>query len=203
VGDPGDLDERDPAVVHAVSTMRLSVRKRPLPLLAAVLAAQRQLGPAVSLRLTVFGDGKLLPRMRRFIHHNAMDEMVTLAGRVDRDELKAAYREADLFIAPAFLESFGIAALEARCAGLPVLAMRGTGITEFVADRKEGLLADGDQGMTTALAEISRDAQLRRGIAEHNRTTHPPTAWPTVLETVNDEYARATAIRAIAPRGAD
>ena len=61
---------------------------------------------------------------------------VTLAGRVDRDELKAIYARSDLFVAPAFLESFGIAALEARCAGLPVLAMRGTGITEFVADRR-------------------------------------------------------------------
>ncbi len=72
-------------------------------------------------------------------------------------------RRSDLFVAPAFLESFGIAALEARCAGLPVLAMRGTGITEFVADRREGLLADGDAAMAAALVEISRDAELRRG----------------------------------------
>ena len=125
-----------------------------------------------------------------------MSDTVTLAGRVDREELKSMYRQADLFVAPAFLESFGIAALEARCAGLPVLAMRGTGITEFVADRREGLLADGDGAMAAALVEISANAELRRTIAEHNRTTHPPTAWPTVLERVNDEYARAAAIRA-------
>ena len=125
-----------------------------------------------------------------------MGDSVTLAGRVDRDQLKAIYRTADLFVAPAFLESFGIAALEARCAGLPVLAMRGTGITEFVADRREGLLADGDKGMAAALAEISRDAELRQEIAEHNRTTAPPTAWPTVLDRVNAEYDRAVAIRA-------
>jgi glycosyltransferase involved in cell wall biosynthesis len=127
-----------------------------------------------------------------------MTGTVTLAGRVDRDELKAIYARSDLFVAPAFLESFGIAALEARCAGLPVLAMRGTGITEFVADRREGLLADGDAAMAAALVEISKDAELRRAIAEHNRTTQPPTAWPTVLERVNDEYARAAAIRATA-----
>ena len=191
--------DHDPGVVHAVSTMRLSVRKRPLQLLGAVHAAQQQLGSSTSLRLTVFGDGKLMPRMRRFIARNEMADTVTLAGRVDRDELKAIYARSDLFVAPAFLESFGIAALEARCAGLPVLAMRGTGITEFVADRREGLLADGDAAMAAALVEISRDADLRRGIAEHNRTTQPPTAWPTVLERVNNEYARAAAIRAALP----
>ena len=36
--------DHDPGVVHAVSTMRLSVRKRPLQLLGAVRAAQQQLG---------------------------------------------------------------------------------------------------------------------------------------------------------------
>ncbi len=194
-----DPAEHDPAVVHAVSTMRLSVRKRPLPLLAAVLSAQRQLaesGSPVRLKLSIFGDGKLMPRMQRFISRNSMADTVTLAGRVDREELKTMYRQADLFVAPAFLESFGIAALEARCAGLPVLAMRGTGITEFVADRREGLLADGDGAMAAALVEISANTELRRSIAEHNRTSYPPTAWPTVLERVTDEYARAVTIRA-------
>ncbi len=189
--------EGDIRVIRAVSTMRLSVRKRPLPLLAVVLAAQQQLAPDIDLRLRVFGDGKLMPRMRRYAARKKMGESVDLAGRVDRDHLKSLYGQSDLFLAPAFLESFGIAALEARCAGLPVLAMRGTGITEFVADRQEGMLADGDAGMTAALVEICRDADLRGRIAEHNRTTVPPTAWPAVLERVMQEYDRAGAINAV------
>ena len=190
--------DHDPGVVEVVSTMRLSVRKRPLPMLAMVRAAQRRLGAAdspVTLRLTVFGDGKLMPRMRRYVRRHGMTGTVRLAGRVDRAELTEIYRRADIFLAPAHLESFGIAALEARCAGLPVVAMRATGITEFVADRREGLLAEGDAAMTAALVELAGDAQLRRTIADHNRTTAPPTAWSTVLATVDREYRRAMAIR--------
>lgn len=193
--------DHDPAVVEVVSTMRLSVRKRPLPMLAMVLAAQRRLaaaGSPITLRLTVFGDGKLMPRMRRYVSRHGMDDSVRLAGRVDRAELTEIYRRADIFLAPAHLESFGIAALEARCAGLPVVAMRATGITEFVADRREGLLADGDAQMTSALVELAGDPVLRRAIAEHNRTTAPPTAWSKVLETVNGEYRRAMVIRGAA-----
>ena len=182
------------AVVHAVATMRLSVRKRPLPLLAMVDAAQQRLGTDATLRLSVFGDGKLMPRMRRYLSRHGMQDTVTLAGRVDRDALKAIYRDADLFIAPAYLESFGIAALEARCAGLPVVAFRGTGITEFVADRREGLLADDDAGMTDALVEITQNPALRSDIARHNRTSTPPTAWPAVLDRVDEEYSRAMSI---------
>ena len=190
--------ERDPAVVEVVSTMRLSVRKRPLPMLAMVRAAQTRLTQQqspVTLRLTVFGDGKLMPRMRRYVHRHQMTDTVRLAGRVDRAELTEIYRRADVFLAPAHLESFGIAALEARCAGLPVVAMRATGITEFVADRQEGLLADDDAQMSDALVELATDAGLRASIAEHNRTTAPPTAWSTVLATVEREYQRAMAIR--------
>ena len=190
--------DHDPRVVEVVSTMRLSVRKRPLPMLAMVRAAQRRLAAAdspITLRLTVFGDGKLMPRMRRYVRRHGMTETVRLAGRVDRAELTEIYRRADIFLAPAHLESFGIAALEARCAGLPVVAMRATGITEFVADRREGLLADGDAAMTAALVELAGDEQLRRTIADHNRTTAPPTAWSTVLATVDREYRRAMAIR--------
>lgn len=186
--------ERDPAVVQAAATMRLSVRKRPLPLLKIVRAAQRRLesqGAAVTLRLAVYGDGKLRPRMRRFLARNAMSQTVELAGRVTRDGLKQAYRAADVFIAPAHLESFGIAALEARCAGVPVLAMRATGVTEFVRDRVEGLLADGDAGMVDALVEICLDRSLREAIADHNRRVQPATAWPAVLERLNRIYAGA------------
>ena len=184
------------AVVHAVSTMRLSVRKRPLQLLAAVHAAQQRTGTRCLPSAVDLRRRKTHAPHAQYISHNGMTDTVTLAGRIDRGQLKTDYREADLFIAPAFLESFGIAALEARCAGLPVLAMRGTGITEFVEDGREGLLADGDDAMAAALIRISRDDELRHGIAEHNRITQPPTAWPKVLDRVNDEYARAMSIRA-------
>lgn len=180
--------------VHAVATMRLSVRKRPLPLLKIVAAARDRLAAersGVDLRLTVFGDGKLRPRMERFVRRAGLGGAVRLAGRIDRASLLTEYAAADLFLAPAFLESFGIAALEARCAGLPVVAMSDTGVTEFVADGREGLIADGDDGMVEAVVRLAGDHALRRSIQEHNRRTEPPTAWATVLTRLDGEYARA------------
>ena len=41
----------------------------------------------------------------------------------------------------ATMESFGIAALEARAAGLPVVALRRGGVREFVEDGVDGLCA--------------------------------------------------------------
>ena len=88
--------------------------------------------------------------------------MVELPGRMDRSGIRELYRRADVYIAPATLESFGIAALEARCAGLPVLARRRTGIADFIADGVEGLLAGNDRALAGAGAEVAADADAAR-----------------------------------------
>ena len=102
--------------------------------------------------------------------------MVELVGRRTRDEIRTAFARADVFVAPANLESFGIAALEARCAGLPVVAMARTGIREFVANGREGLLAQSDRDMVEQLLRLIRDPELRQRIATHNRDGGRPTS---------------------------
>ena len=75
-----------------------------------------------------------------------------------------------MFVAPANLESFGIAALEARCAGLPVLAKANSGIREFVSDEREGLLAADRRraGQRTGpAAALARPARRHRRAQPH------------------------------------
>ena len=67
-------------------------------------------------------------------------------------------------------------------------------MTEFVTDGREGLIADGDDGMIDALVRLAADEPLRRRLQEHNRRTEPPTAWSTVLARLDGEYARAATL---------
>jgi glycosyltransferase involved in cell wall biosynthesis len=129
--------------------------------------------------------------MERMLARYGMSGWVELTGRLDRDRLRDVYRRADLFVAPARLESFGIAALEARTAGLPVVAMARAGIREFVEPEVEGLLADGDRAMTAAVTRLVVDAPLRAAIAAHNRAVLPRMTWPSVLEQCERAYRRA------------
>ena len=63
--------------------------------------------------------------------------------------------EADVFVAPALLESFGIAALEAQAAALPVVGRSGNGLSDFIADGEGGVLVDSDRQMATVLAGMA------------------------------------------------
>jgi len=145
----------DPNVFRIAAVMRLAPRKRPLHLLRTLQQARRLTPANVTLEVEILGDGPERPQMERFIVRHDMQGWVRLAGRVGREEIRQVYARSDLFVAPATYESFGIAALEARCAGLPVLARAGTGVAEFVVDGRDGHLVGSDHDMARVIAGMA------------------------------------------------
>jgi len=179
--------------VRVVAAMRLAARKRPLALLEVLARAVKAVGDPAALRLTIFGEGPERGRLERFVERHGLDGSVRLPGRVDRDALRDAYWRSDAYLTTARLEAFGIAALEARTAGLPVLSRGDTGVGDFVVDGESGLLARDDAGLARALVRLVRDRDLLQRIAQHNRGTDPEQAWPRVAALAEAEYHRAGA----------
>ena len=180
--------------VRCVATMRLAPRKRGSALVGVVEDALTQLEPG-ALTLEIIGDGPVRAAIERSVARRGLTDAVTLRGRLSRDDVRAAYDDADVFLAPAALEAFGIAALEARTAGLVVVARRGTGIEEFVTDGVDGLLVDDDAAMARALVTLAQDPGLLARLGAHAREHRPRFDWATALEAAQGEYARARALR--------
>jgi glycosyltransferase involved in cell wall biosynthesis len=120
-----------------------------------------------------------------------MTDWVTMPGRVTRDQLRERYWDSDIYLTPARLEAFGIAALEARTAGLPVVARRDTGVGDFVVDGVNGVLGDDDDALAHGLARLLTHPELLHRIADTNRTVGPAQDWPSVAALAEDEYRRA------------
>lgn len=175
--------------VRIVSTMRLAGRKRPLELLG-LFDRLRTLTP-VPVELALIGDGPLRPRLEHQIRRRHLGRAVTLHGLVDNPTVRRILAESDVYVAPAVLESFGLAALEARSVGLPVVGLSTTGLTEFVRDGVEGLLAHDDRGLLDGLARLVDEPLLRIGISEHNRCTPSPHTWSGALRQHDEMYAAA------------
>ena len=191
---PPSTPVRDPgAPVEVVASMRLAARKRPMAVLEVAEAARRLLPADRAMRLTLFGEGPERGRLERFVAAHQMGDWVRLPGRVDRDELRRSYWRSDVYLTPARLEAFGIAALEARTAGLPVVARADTGVGDFVTDGEDGLLGADDHAMVRALVDLVCDDAVRTRIATHNREVPPAQAWPAVVDLAESEYHRAGA----------
>jgi glycogen(starch) synthase len=184
--------------VRVVSAMRLATRKRPMSLLRT-MARVRALVPAdIGIRLEILGEGPGRARLERFVAAHDMGGWVSLPGRVTRDDVRQRYAVSDIYVAPAPLESFGIAALEARTVGLPVVGRWGSGVEEFVKDGLNGYLAAGDEAMAGCIARLVSDDELRGSMTAYNRGTAPEQSWDRTVDGVEAEYLRAISLAAVA-----
>ncbi len=186
------LRPADPRRARTIaSVMRLTRTKRAVPL-AGLLAGVREAVPAdIPLRALVIGDGYQRRTLERALSRHGIDTWVELTGRLTRPDIRRHLSAADAFLAPADRESFGIAALEARCLGLAVVASGRSGVTEFVRHGQEGLLAASDRGLVEATARLMTDDDLARRIRLNNLLVPPQHGWA-------DAVARAEALYRLA-----
>ena len=181
----------DARVIRVVSAMRLHRKKRPASLLQAIAAA-RDLAPDADVRLTIFGDGPERNALERLRDRLGLDGAVTLAGAQPREALRAAYASAHLFVLPTEREAFGIAALEARCAGLPVVAMRASGVGDFLEHGRDALLADDDAELAAHIARLASSRTLRERLTPRRVDGHA-FDWPSVSARHASCYERVAA----------
>jgi len=127
------------------------VTQKGLDVLVDAFAVLRTTLPNASLMLV--GDGPLRAALEAQIRAYHLEDRVQLLGfRRDVPELLA---RADIVVVPSRWEGFGLAALEASAAGLPVIASAVGGLREVVLDHETGVLVPPEE--PGILAEAMRD----------------------------------------------
>ena len=171
-GGPGDLlpelagDPGAPLLFH-VSNFRPI--KRPVDL-AEVLARVRRTLPA---RMVLVGDGPEREAVAARAAALGIEGAMTFLGR--RSDFAGLLAHADAFVLASESESFGVAALEAMAAGVPVYGYRVGGLPEVVCEDAGVLVPFGDlDALAAAIVEGVRDPARRdamgraaRACAEH------------------------------------
>lgn len=188
--------ERSTRDLVFVSAMRLSRKKRPAALLRAFARAVRLVDGDPAVRLVVAGDGPDRLALQRYAHELGLAARVELPGYLSREALRRLYATADVFVLPSERESFGIAALEARAAGLPIIAMLASGARDFIRQGIDGLLATDERDLARAIGRLALDAPFRDFLARHNESHPPPYDWSEVGLQHRQLYAAAAELGA-------
>src|SRR4029079_16980490 len=115
-------------------------------------------------RLCIVGDGPERARLERAISRHGLSSEIEVAGQRSQSEIRELLATSDVFVLPTLRESFGIAALEARCAGLPVAAMKASGVAGVIEHGREGLLAESDVEFAAYVAALVSESELRAAI---------------------------------------
>jgi D-inositol-3-phosphate glycosyltransferase len=122
-------------------------------------------------------------------------DRVELLGRVDRADLPALLRSADLAVCAPWYEPFGMAAVEAMACGLPVVASAVGGQIDTVLDGVTGLHVPPRQpdalaaAIAALLADPAQAAAFGRAGARRARRRY---GWDRVAASTLDAYARMT-----------
>ena len=187
--------------IRFISAMRLHAKKRPRRLLRAFATALSRTTGAATLLFV--GEGPEASALRR----EAARRGLLASGRVrfepwaSPETLRAHYAASDAFVSACDREAFGIAALEARAAGLPVIAMRDAGSSEFLRDGENALLCDDQAQLTQAIGRFVTDRALRHSLrAASDRLERYD--WPAVVQAHEAAYAQAVTRASDATTGA-
>lgn len=178
-----------------VTAMRFAARKRPVQLLGLVHRVRRELPDDRRPHVQIVGEGPWRPALAGLTRHTGWSSWVDLPGRLSRPELHRRYLAADVYVAPGRKEAFGLAALEAAAAGLPVVGYAGTGVADVVR-QGTGLLAADDADLVRVLQDLLADpAGLdRAGAAARARALGPQgwaSDWCAVVRATEAAYERA------------
>ena len=107
----------------------------------------------------------------------------------DSIELLKALKTAYCFILPSRHEPFGIAALEALDAGLPLIASAVGGLRDFLFDGENALLFE-DNNVDSLLKAYNRLDSLREQIIAGGRVTAAEYNWQSISAKLTDIYRR-------------
>lgn len=144
----------------------------------------RQSNP--NLRALVVGEGPERAAFQQKLPNGIF------VGHQEGDGLSRAYASADIFFNPSITETFGNVTLEAMASGLPSICAAAAGSKSLVEDNVTGFLAPPNaNGFAEKLAELSADADLRRGFGETARNKSAGFSWDAVLAELVGHYYEA------------
>ena len=167
--------------LRVTTVMRFTKRKKPHAVVRAIPEINALLPDGVRPLFTLVGDGPERARVEREVKRLGVESQVELTGFRPRHEIREILARSSLFILPTSKEALSIATLEARCCGLPVVAMNHGGVGDLITNGKEGFLANTRAEFIARIAEVVRDERLRRRMSEATRRSLDWFAWDSVI----------------------
>ncbi len=176
---------------RVVTVMRCTKRKRPMDfvrLASRVLSSlPREMWPI----FTLVGDGPERPRAEQLARKLGISSQVEFLGMQPRQAVRDILLRSAVFVLPSYLEALPIAVIEARSAGLPVVARSQNGVAEIIEHGTHGFLASSDGEMVSHITALLKDSALRNRMSNATREGLERFTWEQSIVRHERIYALA------------
>ena len=167
--------------LRVTTVMRFTKRKSPHEVVRAIPKINALLPDGVRPLFTLVGDGPERARVEREVQRLGVENQVELTGFKPRHEIREILARSSLFILPTSKEALSIATLEARCCGLPVVAMNHGGVGDLIKNGREGFLANTREEFIARIADVMADDALRTRMSAATKRSLDWFAWDSVI----------------------
>jgi glycosyltransferase involved in cell wall biosynthesis len=142
------------------------------------------------LRMVLAGAGPLETELRQLVRDLGIAELVSFIGHCER--VPTLLRSLDIFVLASKFEPFGVALLEAKAAGVAIVATRVNEIPEILSDGESGLLspAEDPESMGQQFLKLAVDPEMRRRLGRQAQTeARERNSLEAVVNGYQDLYA--------------
>jgi len=147
-------------------------------------------------RLVIIGDGHLRGELESIAEQEHVRDNTTFAGFISDAELVAALRSSDAVVVPSRFEPFGIVALEAMAARVPLVVSRVGGLAEIVEDSVDGIEVEPNNPSAIAAATIRilSDSELASRLVARGEEKAKSYSWENVAKRTTSVYQDAARV---------
>lgn len=136
-----------------------------------IKAMPRILARNPAVKAVISGKGPMLPHLKEQAQALGVAESVVFTGFITDRERNRLFASCDVAVFPSLYEPFGIVALEAMAAGVPVVVSDVGGMAEVIAHGKDGLKCPpgNHEALADAVLRLLSNRGLRKTLAGHGK----------------------------------
>lgn len=146
-------------------------------------------------RLVIAGSGPQESDLRRLACDLGLEDAVHFTGRIDRDAMAQAYRDADVALNPSLVDNMPNSVLEALASGVPVVSTDVGGVPYIVEHERTALLVSAGDAprMAQALLRVLSEPALRERLRDAGLDQARHYTWTQVAPRLAGVYRDAQA----------
>jgi glycosyltransferase involved in cell wall biosynthesis len=158
----------------------------------------RQKAPHLILEIVGDGEPEYVAALRERVVRNGTDTSVVFRGFLTGEKKMNTLSKASVVVLPSHHENFGVAAVEAVRAGIPVVLSPEVHLADFVARENLGRVARGDAAsLADAILSVADDEVMRARVRSRGRDLVIASFSPAIIgELLSQMYRAITEPRA-------
>jgi glycosyltransferase involved in cell wall biosynthesis len=171
-----------------VSASRISVEKN-IDFLLQAIGQLAQNCPR-TFKLVLIGEGPEKTRLIKVAAQSGLQDTVIFAGSVSPEQMPLYYSLGDVFVFASTSETQGMVILEAMASGMPVVAVRASGIDDFVINGVTGFkTTEHKEVWAEKIRLLLEDDRLRQRMATQANTLAKKYGMDTFGARMEQVYA--------------